>query len=196
MPDSPLVAHSLAEAYLYLRAIPCAACGDGPLRASDSIRVADTNDDLIVTLETTCGACQAVSTHAFHLPPGHIAIGGVGPARINPTGKPSQLVDVAQWLTLFRMIAEEAALEPDKVRARERNIEAAQCLEEALRLYDDPGNDLPGPQAFFHEASRRRFREHPEQFSKQRLINLRSKLPSESPLQSRKQRTETTGTNP
>ena len=34
-PEDPLVAHSLAEAYLYLLATPCGNCGEGPVVAQD-----------------------------------------------------------------------------------------------------------------------------------------------------------------
>jgi hypothetical protein len=76
------------------------------------------------------------------------------------------------------MIIEAATRETDKTQARHLGIEAAQCLEEALKFYDDVGNDLPPPEAFFTEVSRERFRDAPEQFSKRRLIGLRAKLPS------------------
>ena len=61
------------------------------------------------------------------------------PARVNPTSEPSQIVDLGQWLTLFRSIAEAAERESDKVQARHLGLEAAQCLDEALKFYYDVG---------------------------------------------------------
>ena len=50
MSDFPLVAHSLAEAYLYLMATPCAACGQGPLRAAGGTEVEPDKPELHVAL--------------------------------------------------------------------------------------------------------------------------------------------------
>ena len=202
MNDEPLVAHSLAEAYLYLKATPCASCGRGPLEASDAppADAQDKEEDLTVTLTVTCGACQSVATRTFQLP-GRVACpsrrrrhGGAtldhateseSAVIVNPTDEPSQILDVGQWIVLFRMISEAAGREADKSRARRLGIEAAQCLEEALKFYDELDNDLPPPEAFFHNASRERFRRAPEQFSKRRLIELHSKLPITSTARSR-----------
>jgi hypothetical protein len=121
--------------------------------------------------------------------PGPPARGGAadadGPTVVNPTDEPSRILDVGQWILLFRMSLEAADKEVDKVLARRLGIEAAQCLEEALKFYDEVDNDLPPPEAFFDEASRERFRDAPEQFSRRRLIELRSKLPSPSTIRSR-----------
>jgi hypothetical protein len=103
-------------------------------------------------------------------------------AVVNPTDEPSRILDVGQWIVLFRMITERAAREIDKIQARHLGIEAAQCLEEALKFYDDVDNDLPPQEALFTEASRTRFRKAPEQFSRRRLIDLRAKLPSGSAM--------------
>ncbi|MBI1827521.1 MAG: hypothetical protein HYR83_14190 [Planctomycetes bacterium] len=63
--------------------------------------------------------------------------------------------------------------------SRRLAMEAATCLNEALRFYDDE-NDLPSAGAFFTDDSRARFREHPQLFSRQRLLNLRAQLPTPS----------------
>lgn len=215
MNDEPLVAHSLAEAYLYLKATPCASCGRGPLEASDAppADAQDKEEGLTVTLTVTCGACQSAATWTFQLPegvacpsrrrrpppipPSKGGRGGVGGATldhatesesaviVNPTDERSQIIDVGQWIVLFRMISEAAGGEADKSRARRLGIEAAQCLEEALKFYDELDNDLPPPEALFHNASRERFHRAPEQFSKRRLIELHSKLPITSTARSR-----------
>ena len=99
---------------------------------------------------------------------------------INATDQPSRIIDVAQWLTLAHVIAEAASRETEKTHARQLGIDAAQCLSEALKFYDEPENDLPPAEAFFHDASRRRFRENPEEFSRQRVLDMRSRLPGPS----------------
>jgi len=96
---------------------------------------------------------------------------------VNSTDEPSWILDVAQWLTLFSMMTEMAGKESDKTAARRLSLEAAQCLDEALKFYEED-NDLPPTEAFFHQGSRDRFRDHPQQFSRQRLLHLRSRLPT------------------
>lgn len=186
MPDDPLVPHSLAEAHLYVMATPCPSCGAGPLKGSKAARVlgerrtADTNDDSgeSVAIKAACGACRSVTTIVFRVRDDSTGKDENGVAVINPTDEPSQILDVGQWIVLFRMITEAASKETDKIQARHLGIEGAQCLEEALKFYDEPGNDLPPPEALFTEASRERFRHAPEQFSRRRLIELRAKLPT------------------
>ncbi len=194
MSDESLVVHSLAEAYLYLMATPCSSCGRGPLKGADSQPVAGAEPRVLSRadppgpqaaarwqIEVTCAACQSDTTLVFQLKGSAEAAPGPEAgetAVVNPTEEPSHIVDVGQWIMLFRMITEAASKETDKIRARHLGIEAAQCLEEALKFYDEVDNDLPPPEAFLTDASRERFRTVPQQFSKRRLIDLRAKLPS------------------
>ena len=183
MPDTPLMAHSMLEAYLYLMATPCASCGEGPLEGAEA-RFLDDDDRTVFSIDTSCGACGALTAVTFQLSGRPAADNGVRQTVVNPTDEPSHIVDVAQWITLAHVILEDAQRETDRVRARNLNLKAAQCLEEALKFYDDADNDLPPPEAFLLDASRRGFRENPEEFSKRRLIGLKSKLPSPSPSES------------
>ena len=182
MPDEPLEAHSLAEAQVYLMATPCASCGRGPLKGSGAkpVGLANGGDATGRRWQVTaiCDACRSTATVAFLLPNDCSTDEGSETTVVNPTDEPSRILDVGQWIVLFRMIIEAASQETDKIQARHLGIEAAQCLEEALKFYDDVDNDLPPPEAFFTDASRERFRDAPEQFSKRRLIGLRAKLPS------------------
>jgi hypothetical protein len=178
MAEDPLVAHSVAEARLYLMVTPCASCQKGPLRDADEQKSGERCSAAVLSIRAKCDACQAITTTVFALPDDDSADPGDGTLSVNPTDEPSRIIDVAQWLTLFRMLTEAAGKERDKIKGRQRAIEAAQCLEEALKFYDEEDNDLPPPEALFHDRSRERFKENPEHFSRQRLINLRSKLPS------------------
>ncbi len=99
------------------------------------------------------------------------------PARINLAERPSRIIDVAGWLTLFRVITEAAAKSQDKVEGRRLGYEAAQCLDEALRFYVED-NDLPPEGAFFSKSTQLRRQENPELFARSRLINMRARLPS------------------
>jgi len=186
MPDDPLPVHSVAEAHLYLMATACDACGRGPLAAAD-IRHSRLGEAPLLHLEAACKACGHTRTFVFDISdcPSDDAEASGRPSeqtRINPTDEPSRIIDVVQWLTLFRIIVEAASKEPDRIEARSLGYEAAQCLEEALKFYDED-EDLPPLEAFFHPASRKRFEQNREQFTRARLIDMRSKLPSLSRMQ-------------
>ncbi len=198
MNPKPLHAHSFAEVSLHLMATPCKQCACGPLRAADfSPRglksAARTRGDTTVT--AVCRACGHAHEFEFALPQG-------APVEdpddlypiINPTDQPSAIIDVGQWITLFRMILTAASKETDKIEARRLGYEAALCLEEAIKFYDD--NELPPEDAVFCDATRARLREHPEQFAKQRLRNMRARLPKTTTMQRRIRRDAQTRTGP
>jgi len=178
MSEHSLVAHSLGEAYYYVMVQRCAHCSDGALLGGDGRRLPDEGGSVRVDIEAVCQVCAAATLFSFRLPDDARLNRASGPTRLNTTDEASELIDVAQWITLFRVATERAAAETDKQLARLKGIEAAQCLEEALKFYDDPDNDLPPESALFTEDSRRRFREHPEQFSRRRLVELRARLPA------------------
>ncbi len=183
MGKSPLIAHSLAEARLYLRVFPCPSCRGGPCAESETRPTDGHESPAMISIAASCTACHTVTTLTFQLP-AETSPGAAESARvINPTSHASHLIDVAQWITLSRVLVESASNESDKVEARRLKLEASQCIEEALKFYDDVGNDLPPPEAFFHDASRRRVKDNPEEFSRQRLVNWRSKLPTPATAQ-------------
>jgi hypothetical protein len=178
MSDGPLIAHSLAEIYLYLMVTPCPNCGRGPLRGSDA-RPAPSSGR--VEVEAVCRSCKHQATLEFALPPEDPAAAGDTSSesvpKVNPTDQPSRIIDVGGWVTLFRVITEAAAKTEDKIESRLLAYEAAQCLEEALKFYEDD-DELAPDSAFFNEASRRRYRDNPHLLARSRLIDLRAKLPT------------------
>ncbi len=189
MSDEVHPAHSLAEALCYLMATPCDACGKGPLRADEVGPATPFSSPLgkgknrgvserIVSIEATCAACDAATVFCFRVPADAPAFDTDAFAVVNPTDEPSRIIDVAQWIMLHQVCTESARKQSDRSRARRLNIEAARCLGEALKFYDEVSNDLPPLESLFHEASRRRFRRNPERFSRQRLVNLRAGLPT------------------
>jgi len=181
--SNELLAHSLAEAYLYVMASPCPSCGKGPLRGGDTRKISENGNTCALSLSATCGNCGRRNAIVFRLDR-DAPLSSDGPYTVvNPSDEPSRILDVAQWITLFRVITEAASHERNKMEARRLGLEAAQCLEEAIKFYDDAENDLPPPEAFFSEDSRGRFREHPEHFSRTRLLQLRAKLPATSVMQ-------------
>ena len=64
----------------------------------------------------------------------------------------------------------------DRALIRAALIEAGQCLAEALRFYESD-SDVPPASAFFAARSLERFREHPELFARQQLVELAAALP-------------------
>lgn len=174
--------HSLNEAYLYLMVTHCASCGDGPLHGEggqivDSLESKESYKKIEV--KAACRSCFDIQTYTFLIPVDQAQVDADQPNRINATAQPSQLIDVASWITLYQMLCESAKQESNKTKMRNFRIEAGYCLEEALKFYSDQ-NDLPPETALFLDSSRERLRNNPEQFSRTRLINLLAALPSPS----------------
>lgn len=189
MTHSGLQANSIAEVYYHVMASPCAACGKGPLEAGEARSLftsgeADSEPDS-VRLDVTCSACRHVESREYALPHGTGLPDDGSPAVVNPGDSPSKLVDVAQWITLFRLLTTSAAQTTSKPESRRLGLEAAQCLDEALKFFDDPDSDLPPASAFFTAHTQHLLKEHPSLYSRQRLLELRSKLPTETVMRQR-----------
>ena len=183
--DGSLRAHSLAELYLYLMVTPCPNCGRGPL-AGDPAKSLAGGPVGRLSVASTCKSCKHAFDLEFDLPAGAVSEPDApmhsSNAIINPTDEPSAIIDVAGWITLFRSITQAAADTADKPEARHLGLEAAQCLEEALKFYD-ADNDLPPDRALFSEQSRQLLRDHPQRFARSRLVGFRSKLPTLDAMQ-------------
>ncbi len=172
----PLIAHSLAELHLYLRATPCPECNTGFLRAVSTASDYTAGEGGVTRVVASCHACGRELTLLFQVP---VPAQEEQPlTTINPGSEASNILDVGQWFVLFGMISEAASHQTDPVEARCLRMEAAQCLEEAMKFYDDESNDLPSADSFWTEASRKRFEDVPSQFSRHRLLHLRAKLPT------------------
>ena len=193
-PGSPLPIHSLTEARLYLNVTPCSACDKGPLIADPNGTRHDPEQHTLST-PITCKACRHALTIRFDtrqieqrgplcVPAEPLASNDqTHPPLINPTDEPSEIIDVVGWVTLHAALADaartsraDARTTPDRSTARRKLIEAGQCLDEALKFFEID-NDLPPEEAFFTDTSRRHFRDHPELFTRQRLIDLLRQLP-------------------
>lgn len=182
----PLTARSPAEAFLYLKVTPCDACREGSVGIDENPTIHREADDYLLEFHTTCPSCGSVAAKRFRMDrtSADSSSAVLSLAATGPCAEPSTLIDVGQWLTLHSMMVEEAAREKHKQRARTIRMEAAACIDEALGLYDDPENDLPPASALFRDSTRRRFRERPDLFSRQRLVGLRAKLPSGAAMNS------------
>lgn len=183
MSRSERIAHSLVEVHLYAALLGCRACSRRGFRVGQ----ADVEqDDAAIRLHVRaeCAACAepiAFTVDASACGPEHLRPESVRriPIVINPTGERSDLIDAGQWLTLYGMAVDSAGFPADRKLIRAALIEAGQCLAEALRFYPDD-SDIPPPTAFFSAESLERFREHPEIFTRQRLIEWAGALPSSS----------------
>lgn len=186
-----LEARSLTEAQLFLWVKRCGQCGSGPLAPGiGAIRAADA----VLVLPATCRACRVASD--LHFAAG-LAAPGAQEVRlltldqcdmppglpIDPTEKPSRLIDVAGWLTLDTLLSEKARQVAGRAEnaagrapVRQWQLLAGACIEEAMKFFEK-GNELPPAKAFFDDASRRQFRERPELFTRERLIHLKSRKP-------------------
>lgn len=172
-PKGLLEAHSVAETYLFASLASCPRCHRRPLRTCGDLRP-DASTPFQWVLDVQCAGCKTVSVLQFLLV-------SPGPPedrwRINPTDDRSKLIDPAGWLALFHTILEGASREPNREEARGMTLEAVQCLDEALRFLD-AGEEWPRESAFFSDASRARFREHPDSFRRSALLALKHKLPA------------------
>jgi hypothetical protein len=181
MSELILPARSPTEAHFYLMLQRCDACKQGALNPQ-APRHHFIGAQPVCTISATCRQCGAA--REFHFGTSRwtaVQLGDAGEPEtlpvVNPTEAASELIDLAQWLTLFRVITEQAARATDKQDARLLGYEAALCLEEALKFYA-AGTDLPTAAAFFTPVMRERFHQHPEQFSRQKLLAWRERLPS------------------
>jgi hypothetical protein len=187
--------HSLTEARLYIKAKSCGSCSVGPLVLNEAGSCYDAGRESL-TVPVACSHCG----HGEHVVFDTEEVDRRGPVLgmlfelrdacrqpaaqiINPTREPSRIIDVAGWLMLHTMLAQEAratAAESmnlsKRAAVRRMQVEAGQCLDEALKFYDED-NDLPPQEAFFSEQGYRQFRDRPELFTRQRLIELRSQFP-------------------
>jgi len=175
--ESTLPSHSVTERHFYLMVLPCERCGKGPFKRVSSER---TGDEKVDIWYTRCRACGAGRRLLFDRSKLQVEEASGEPAQIpvvNPTNEASELLDLGQWLALFHAIISATAEETDRKEAQRLGYEATLCLEEALKFYPSDG-ELPDEKAFFTEHSRRGFRERPEQFARERLYQMRQKLPS------------------
>ena len=177
---TPLQAHSLAEAHFYLMVRICDHCGEGPLLSAASVREPGRHEGRsLVTMQAKCSHCNEEAFFWFEVPDQEPPPGESGRPRrrINSTDEPSEILDVTQWVTLHRIVLNAAERVSDRGEARELRCDAAECLDEALRFYEED-SDLPPAEALFSERSRRRVKGRPELYIRQALIAKRRALPT------------------
>ncbi|MCB9851745.1 MAG: hypothetical protein H6819_01515 [Phycisphaerales bacterium] len=171
--DSSIVqAHSVAEAYLYLKVSPCPHCHRGLLEPTLDL----TRESETWRLPCKCRQCGKPVEQRFQIDPPPTRESAQSKI-INPTDSPSRAIDLVGWLNLFQLILSAAGRSQDRIEGRELALEAAACLDEALKFYRD-GNEMPPESAFFSAAGRTALREHPQRFLRSTWLQRRMTLPN------------------
>jgi len=172
--DGPLSVRTINELHYYLTVTACNECGKGP-RVVESIEPVSPGS-VVRLARTSCNHCHAQKSIEFvsefnliEQPPES--------ETINPTDQPSRVIDLGQWLSLFYLLIEVAAQELKPAESRRISYRAALCLAEALKFYSGD-DELPPESAFFTDDTRTAFHRYPEKFARQKLRDMRSKLPA------------------
>lgn len=181
--DSPLRAHSQAEACFYLMITPCTACQQGPLRPTGWQSLSSQTHEAIVLTAVCdgCGTRQQFRFDAQAMCDANEAIDPDAMPTVSHSDQPSDIIGLGQWIALFHIIVHAASQQTEPAEVRRLGFEASLCLDEALKFYDEDST-LPPERAFYDENYRQRFHEHPQQFLKEKLLAWRDKLPSSSAM--------------
>jgi len=187
-PSASLRAYTLREAQYYLTVTSCRGCGKGPWLI-ESVAESDRPGEPTI-IAGRCKACQAQGNFAFLC---DYQLPGDGPQAelINPTDRPSRIIDLGQWLSLFYLLVESASSDESHTGTRKTGYQAALCLAEALKFYGD--GELPPESAFFSETTATAYRNHPEKFARQKLRDIQAKLPALHRMAARVDRDERQG---
>ena len=169
--DQPLQAHTFNEVRYYLMVTACEACGKGPwiIDQTDTPKEPRT----VTTATAHCNCCHAGREFSFTC--AYISSEDQDQC-INPTDSPSRIIDLGQWLSLHALMLEKAESADSPFLAHRASRQARVCLAEALKFYGD--DELPDKSAFFSHASDLAFREHPENFARQKLRDMLAILPA------------------
>jgi len=178
-----LRAHSVAEVQLFLILTPCPACGMVAQRPRGGVVAPNANHDDF-RLYAACARCLRDYPSVFVIDPPPRRGPGGGTMAINPTERPSEIIDLAGWITLYRHITERVWREMDKHTARRLAWEAGLCLDEALKFYLAREN-FPPESAFFSSRSLVTFRANRAQFDRRIVLHHRSQAPQLTDVETR-----------
>jgi hypothetical protein len=176
-PENLLSARSIAERHFYLMVLQCEKCKKGSFELVSTEQTPEQHVDVWYVRCKQCRQGRRLFFDRSALAVDEAAsISGPLP-EVNPSPQPSRLIDVGQWLALFYRILSAASEEKDRKEAQRLGYEATLCLEEALKFYL-PDSDLPPPEALWVESSQQGLKQRPEMFVRQKLLQMREKLPS------------------
>ena len=171
--EPPLRAHSLNEIPYYLGISPCPRCGKGHWQA-DAPNLPRSGQGPI-DVAANCSVCGLEKSFSF-VCEYEVPASGPEAEQVNPFDAPSEIIDVSQWLGLFYLLIESASDDRSGPATRQKGLQAALCLAEALKFYGD--DEMPPDNAFFCDTSAAMFREHPDLFARQKLRDMQSRLPA------------------
>lgn len=160
--DEPLRVHSPKELKFLLEVTPCARCGRGLMVGRLTDKLAPDSQG-IVTLRARCSNCHAQRT--FHIQFVKVS-----------DNQPSEVVDLAQWVGLYHLYADEMDKADSPTDTRRTARLAAQCLAEALKFYAQ--EEMPPESAFRKAESVAAFRNNPANFARTHLRGLEAMLPA------------------
>ena len=169
-----LRAHTFNEVRYYLMVTACAECGKGPWEIEETAETRTPGEANVVRAK--CRQCGAERDFVFTCD-AVLPTRGAQAETISLSDRPSRIIDLGQWLSLFYLLVESASAATSKPATRRDGYRAAMCLAEALRFYGGD-DELPPASALFTERSAAAFHEHPENFTRQKLRDMQAKLPS------------------
>ncbi|MFA5865697.1 MAG: hypothetical protein WC975_13570 [Phycisphaerae bacterium] len=172
-----LPSYSVPERYFYLMVLRCPKCEKGPFDLVSTEQPPEQNRDIWFVRCRECRQGQRLVFDRDTLLADESTSASATVPEVNPTTQVSRLIDVGQWLSLFYHILSVASEEKDRKKAQHLGYEATLCLEEALKFYA-PDSDLPPSEALWVETSKQNLKERPELFLRQKLLQMREKLPN------------------
>ncbi len=178
IPSNRFMAHSYMEIHLFFQVTVCESCTSGPLEPQFPDNQPRKEMDTVIAVPTTCSQCQHQRIFSFDIPKKATPVSPDALTHINLSSAASTMIDLAQWLTLDQILYEASKNESEAKLARHKALKASFCLEEALKFFDDPDNDLPPAESFFTETSRSRFLQTPHLFARQRILALHAQRPA------------------
>lgn len=172
-----LPARSIPERHFYLMVLACDQCGKGAYSLVSTERTPEQDADIWYVRCKQCGQGRRLLFDPKELVVDEATAAASSLPEVNPTDQPSRLIDAGQWLALFYKILSAASAEKDRKEAQRLGYEATLCLEEALKFYH-PDSDLPPAEALWVESSRQGLKERPNLFLRQKLLEMKEKLPN------------------
>ena len=124
----PLRAHGLAEAYLYLKVTPCPDCSEGPWEVQSEAPLpagGPARPGTGCVLHARCHHCGARRDFAFQFPAAPADGREPWGQPVNPTDRPSEIIDLGQWVSLYYLLLGEtqrAGDSPEGGRLGERHL--------------------------------------------------------------------------
>ncbi len=177
-----LKSFSIVERYFYLMTLKCNNCGSGPFEFVSKEQSPDEKVDIWYVKCKKCRTGQRLMFDRTTLLIDTEQFTGNELPIVNPSDKPSKLLDVGQWLAIFQAIISAAAQQEDKKQIQRLGYEATLALEEAIKFYTSE-SDLPPQEAMWTESTKQQFQEHPEIFERHRILSMREKLPALKAMQ-------------